>query len=205
MPATRRAARPTRKTRKACRGCLQAQYNPVTRQTELEPIPGARHNGLGILAWSPLASGFLTGKYGISEQRSPGTRAGQDHALYQYASSNYETPNRTWTAADAVRQFAGTTGVSPAQVALTWVLDRPGVVSAIIGARNTPQLAGNLAATGVHLDAAATAILDVASDPYPYGPFGSAQRDRTANGPEALSALAQAHANGDHDGVHPAR
>jgi aryl-alcohol dehydrogenase-like predicted oxidoreductase len=152
---------------------LQAQCSLATRQTELKMIPAARHNGLGILAWSPLASGFLTGKYERNEQRSPGTRAGQDHPLYQ------------------------------------WVLDRPGVVAAIIGARNIPQLAGNLAAADVHLDADAMAVLDAASDPnpdpYPYGPFGSAQRDRTANGPEALGALVRAHAKGDHDGIHPAR
>lgn len=188
---------------------LQAQYSLATRQTELEMIPAARHNGLGILAWSPLASGFLTGKYERNEQRSPGTRAGQDHPLHQYTSSNYETSDRTWAAVDAVRQVADKTGISPAQVSLSWVLDRPGVVAAIIGARNTPQLAGNLAAADVHLDADAMAVLDAASDPdpdpYPYGPFGSAQRDRTANGPEALGALVQAHARGDHDGIHPAR
>jgi diketogulonate reductase-like aldo/keto reductase len=110
---------------------------------------------------------------------------------------------------DAVRQAAKETGISPAQVALSWVLARPGVVSAIVGARNASQLAGNLAAADLHLDPDALATLDAASDPrptpYPYGPFGSAQRDRTANGPEALGQLVQAHAKGDHDGVHPAR
>ena len=178
---------------------LQAQYNLATRETEWEMIPAALHNGLGILAWSPLASGFLTGKYARDEQRSPGTRAGQDHALYQYTSSNYETSDRTWNAVDAVRQIAKQTGNSPVQVALSWVSSRPGVVSAIVGARNTEQLAGSLAAAGLHLDPDALAALDAASDPnpapYPYGPFGSAQRDRVANGPEALSALVQAHAS----------
>jgi aryl-alcohol dehydrogenase (NADP+) len=191
---------------------LQAQYNLATRQTEWEMIPAARYNGLGILAWSPLASGFLTGKYDRNERRSPGTRARQDHALYQYTSSNYETSDRTWASVDAVRQVAKQTGNSPAQVALGWVLSQPGVASAIIGARNTSQLADNLAAAGLRLDPDAMATLDAASDPdpapYPYGPFGSAQRDRTANGPEALGQLIRAHASTAKetpDGVHAAR
>lgn len=178
---------------------LQAQYSLATRETEWEMIPAARHNGLGILAWSPLASGFLTGKYARDEKRSPGTRAGQDHALYQYTSANYETSERTWNAVDAVTQVAKETGFSPTQVALSWVTSRPGVVSAIVGARNTRQLTESLAAAGLRLDADATATLDAASDPhpapYPYGPFGSAQRDRTENGPEALGQLVQAHAS----------
>jgi aryl-alcohol dehydrogenase-like predicted oxidoreductase len=178
---------------------LQAQYSLATRETEWEMVPAALHNGLGILAWSPLASGFLTGKYARGEKRSPGTRAGQDHALYQYTSFNYETSDRTWNAVDAVRQVAKETGLSPAQVALSWVTSRPGVVSAIVGARNTRQLADNLAAAGLHLDPDALAVLDAASDPhpapYPYGPFGSAQRDRVMNGPEALGELVRAHAS----------
>jgi aryl-alcohol dehydrogenase-like predicted oxidoreductase len=68
------------------------------------------------------------------------------HALYQYTSSNYETSDRTWASVEAVRQVAKQTGNSPAQVALGWVLSQPGVASAIIGARNTSQLADNLAA-----------------------------------------------------------
>lgn len=91
----------------------------------------------------------------------------------------------------------------------SWVLSRPGVVSAIVGARNAHQLASNLAAAGLHLDPDAMATHDAASDPgpapYPYGAAGSAQRERTANGPGPLGQLVQAHAKGDHHGVHPAR
>jgi aryl-alcohol dehydrogenase (NADP+) len=113
---------------------------------------------------------------------------------------------------NAVRQVAKETGNSPAQVALSWVLGQPGVASAIIGARNTSQLADNLAAADLRLDPDAVAALDAASDPapapYPYGPFGSVQRDRTANGPEALGQLIRAHATPAKetpDGVHAAR
>lgn len=84
------------------------------------------------------------------------------------------------------------------QLALSWVISRPGVVSAIVGARNARQLTGSLAAAGLHLDPDAMAALDAASDPhpapYPYGAFGSAQRDRVTNGPEALGQLVRAHA-----------
>ena len=109
-------------------------------------------------------------------------------------------------------RVAKETANPPAQVALSWVINRPGVVSAIVGARNTSQLAGNLAAADLHLDPDTMATLETASDPhpapYPYGPFGSAQRDRTANGPEALGQLIRGHANAakeTSDGVHPAR
>jgi len=105
---------------------LQAQYSLATRETKWEMIPAALHNGLGILAWSPLASGFLTGKYQRGGKRPADTRAGQDHALYQCTSSNYENSDRTWNAVDAVNQVAKETGVSPAQVSLSWVTSQPG-------------------------------------------------------------------------------
>ncbi|MFF7331394.1 aldo/keto reductase [Streptomyces sp. NPDC008150] len=177
---------------------LQAQYNLATRQTEWEMAAAALHNHLGILAWSPLASGFLTGKYRRDARRPSDTRAGQDHALYRYTSSNYEHSDRTWDAVDALRRVAQDNGVTPAQAALSWVVNRPGVISAIVGARTVQQLAGNLLAADLHLSPDSVAALDTASDPnpapYPYGAFGAAQRDRTPNGPEALGALIQEHA-----------
>ena len=89
--------------------------------------------------------------------------------------------------------------MTPAQVALSWVISQPGVTSAIVGARNTRQLASNLAVSGQRLEPDALAVLHAASDPrpgaYPYGPFGSAQRDRLANGPEALGQLVKVHSS----------
>ncbi|MFF7196144.1 aldo/keto reductase [Streptomyces sp. NPDC008079] len=185
---------------------LQAQYNLATRQTEWEMTAAARYNGLGILAWSPLASGFLTGKYERGARRAADTRAGQDHALHQYTSSNYEHSDRTWDAVDALREVARDNGVTPAQAALSWVVNRPGVTSAIVGARTVRQLTGNLAAADLRLDPDSVTALDTASDPdpapYPYGPFGSAQRDRTANDPEALGALIDQHAESGGAGRH---
>jgi aryl-alcohol dehydrogenase-like predicted oxidoreductase len=177
---------------------LQAQYNLITREPEWEMLPAAAHNGLGILSWSPLASGYLTGKYQRDERRPADTRAGQDNPLYQYTSANYENSERTWNAVDAVGKIAATLGVAPATIALSWVVNCPGVTSAIVGARTHRQLTTNLAAADLHLDHDSTTVLDTASDldpaPYPYGPFGTAQRTRTSNGPEALGRLISDHA-----------
>lgn len=139
-----------------------------------------------MLPWSPLASGFLTGKYARGAQPEPDTRAGSANPLYQYTSANYANADRTWDAVDAVVEVAAETGASPAQVALSWVADRAGVTSVILGARDMKQLTDNLGAADLHLDTDATALLDKASDPsptpYPYGPFGLAQSARTVNG-----------------------
>ena len=174
---------------------LQAQYNLAIRQTELEMLPAARHNGRGVLAWSPLASGYLSGKYARGQHHPANTRAGQGDPLYDYTSANYERSDRTWAAVDAVRQAAKEADATPAQVALSWVINRPGVTAAIVGARDVDQLTASLAAADLHLDTETTdAITDATvphADPYPYGAFGAAQRDRTTNGPEALSKLIQ--------------
>jgi aryl-alcohol dehydrogenase-like predicted oxidoreductase len=178
---------------------LQAQYNLAVRETELEMIPAARHNGLGILAWSPLASGFLTGKYDRDQPRPANTRAGQGNPLYDYTSSNYEHADATWAAVDALRQVAAKAGAEPADVALSWVINRPGVVSAIVGARTADQLRRSLTAADLELPAEAVTKLNEATKPrvaaYPYGPFGAAQRDRVSNGPEALGELVRAFAD----------
>ncbi len=177
---------------------LQAQYSLATRETEYEMIPAARHNGLGILSWSPLASGYLTGKYHRDDSRPSDTRAGQGSPLYNLTSANYENADVTWSAVDALRQVAKESDVTPGQAALSWVIDRPGVTSAIVGARTVAQLRESLNAADLHLDSRAIDILDEASAPtpapYPYGPFGSAQRDRTTDAPEALGSLIRAHA-----------
>jgi len=134
----------------------------------------------------------------------------------QYTSSNYETSSRTWDAVDAVRQVAKEAGVSPAQVALSWVTSRPGVTSAIVGARNAQQLTSSLAAASLHLDPDALAVLDAASDPdrRPIPTARSAQPSatgwRTAPRPSASSCTPTPqpchyrHDEGDHHGVHPA-
>ena len=169
---------------------LQPQYNLLTRELEWEIIPAALYNGLGLLPWSPLAGGFLSGKYSRNAKPAPDTRAGSDSVVYQTISRNREAAERTWDVIDVVRDVATETGVSQAQVALSWVSDRPGVSSVIIGARNMRQLTDNLAAADLHLGPDHTAALDAVSDPnpagYPYGAFGSWQRERTVRGASAL-------------------
>ena len=178
---------------------LQAQYNLAVRETELEMIPAARHNGLGILAWSPLASGFLTGKYDRNQPRADNTRAGQGDPLYNYTSANYEHADATWTAVDVLRQVAADTGAEPAAVALSWVINRPGVVCAIVGARTADQLRRSLDAANLQLPVEAVTTLNEATTAqvaaYPYGPFGAAQRNRVSNGPEALGELVEMFAD----------
>jgi aryl-alcohol dehydrogenase-like predicted oxidoreductase len=162
---------------------LQPQYNLLSREIEWEIVPACLANGLGLLPWSPLGGGWLTGKY-TREQRPEGaTRLGEDPGRGVEAYDKRSASERTWAVVDAVRAAAESAGRSMAEVALAWVHDRPGVSSVILGARTTDQLTANLAAAGLHLDEATTAALDAASDPapadYPYGPVGLEQRTRT--------------------------
>jgi aryl-alcohol dehydrogenase-like predicted oxidoreductase len=96
------------------------------------------------------------------------------------------TKERTWDVIDAVQSVASSRGVSMAQVALAWLVDRPMVSSVILGARTVEQLQDNLGAAGLHLSEEETAQLDAASDPgaadYPYGGPGIEQRSRALGG-----------------------
>ncbi|WP_344469962.1 aldo/keto reductase [Nakamurella flavida] len=165
---------------------LQPQYNLLVREIEWEIVPSALDAGIGLLPWSPLGGGWLTGKYTQGERPTGATRLGEDPTR---GVENYDVRSgqqRTWDVLDAVRSVASARGVGMAQVALAWLVDRPGVTSVILGARTLTQLQDNLSAAGLHLDATETALLDTASDPhpvdYPYGGPGSEQRSRTIRG-----------------------
>ncbi|MFT3694698.1 MAG: aldo/keto reductase [Kofleriaceae bacterium] len=149
---------------------LQMEYNLIERTGETDMIPMARALGLGIVPWSPLASGVLTGKYtrkdlGEGEASPSGSRKN----VAQAQNSLHE---RGLAIADVVKAIAGEIDRSPAQVALAWVLAQPGVTSPIIGARTIAQLDDNLGALDLelapaHLDRLATAsAFDL---PYPHG------------------------------------
>jgi aryl-alcohol dehydrogenase-like predicted oxidoreductase len=161
---------------------LQPQYNLLVREIEWEIIPACAENGLGLLPWSPLGGGWLTGKYTRDERPSGATRLGEDPERGVEAYDRRSTQERTWDVIDAVQKIATERGVSMAQIALAWVADRPQVTSVILGARTLEQLEDNLGACGLHLTAAETAILDAVSDPapadYPYGGPGVEQRSR---------------------------
>lgn len=145
---------------------LQAQYSLVVRDLERELVPACRAHGLGILPWSPLAGGFLTGKYRRGQAPPAGTRL----EMWKQRWASYDT-ERNWRILDAVSAVAAELGATPGQVALAWLLTRPQVSSVIFGARTVEQLDDNLAAATLVLGADHVAALDAASAfelGYPY-------------------------------------
>jgi aryl-alcohol dehydrogenase-like predicted oxidoreductase len=164
---------------------LQPQYSLIVREIEWEIVPALLDVGMGMLPWSPLGGGWLSGKYARDQRPSGDTRLGDDPNRGMEAYDRRGT-ERTWDIIDAVQTVAEARGVSMAEVALAWVTDRPGVTSTILGARTTEQLATNLKAADLHLSAEETAALEKASDPgatdYPYGELGVQQRQRRLAG-----------------------
>lgn len=161
---------------------MQPQYNLLAREIEWEVVPVCVEEGLGLLPWSPLGGGWLTGKYARSERPTGATRLGENPDRGVEAYDRRAGSERTWRVLDELRRIADDRGVAMGVVALAWLHDRPGVTSVILGARTPEQLHGNLAAADVHLTAEETAALDAASDPgvgdYPYGIPGIQQRSR---------------------------
>jgi aryl-alcohol dehydrogenase (NADP+) len=161
---------------------LQPQYSLLARETEWEIVPAAIDAGLGLLPWSPLGGGWLSGKYQRDHRPTGDTRLGDDPNRGMEAYDRRGT-DHTWNVIDAVQKVAEERGVSMAEIALAWVTDRPGVSSTILGARTIGQLETNLRAAGLHLSATETAALDAASAPhitdYPYGELGVEQRARS--------------------------
>jgi aryl-alcohol dehydrogenase-like predicted oxidoreductase len=165
---------------------LQPQYNLLVREIEWEIVPACESTGLGLLPWSPLGGGWLTGKYTKDARPTGATRLGEDPERGVEAYDRRSVHQRTWDVIDAVQSVALARGASMAQVALAWLVDRPLVSSVILGARTLEQLQDNLGAAGLHLSPEETAQLDRASDPaaadYPYGGPGIEQRSRTLGG-----------------------
>jgi aryl-alcohol dehydrogenase-like predicted oxidoreductase len=161
---------------------LQPQYSLLSREIEWEIVPAAIHNGLGLLPWSPLAGGFLAGKYERGNAPAADTRAGSKKSLYQWTSEEYSESERNWRTIEAVKRIAQELGATPTQVALRWLADRPGVAAPIVGARTLKHLTDNLGMTKIELPETAIAELDAVSAPqsggYPYGAFGRWQRAR---------------------------
>jgi aryl-alcohol dehydrogenase-like predicted oxidoreductase len=135
---------------------LQAYYSVAGRDLERELIPMLRSEGLGLMVWSPLAGGLLSGKYGREQQAEAGSRrVGFDFPPVD--------KDRAWDCIDVMRPMAEARGVSVAQVALAWLLHQPQVTSVIVGARRPEQLADNIAATQVTLSAGDLAQIDSCS------------------------------------------
>ncbi|ADO68454.1 aldo/keto reductase [Stigmatella aurantiaca] len=145
---------------------LQAQYSLVVRDLEREHTPVCEQFGLGILPWSPLAGGFLSGKY---RKDQPPPDAGR-LAKFKTQLSQFDTP-RHWRILEAVDAVAAELKASPSQVSLAWLLRKRAVTSVIFGARNLAQLEDNLKAAELKLDDAQQKRLDDASAlelGYPY-------------------------------------
>lgn len=165
---------------------LQPQYSLLVRDIEFEIVPAALDAGIGLLPWSPLGGGWLSGKYQRDQRPSGATRLGEnpERGMEAWKARN-ENP-RTWAVLDAVADIASAHGVSHSQVALAWLADRPQVTSVILGARTTEQLADNLAAAELELTAEEISRLTQASQPetgvYPYGPMAQEQRSRKMEG-----------------------
>jgi len=149
---------------------LQPQYSLIERRLEYEIGPAAQELGLGLIPWGPLAQGMLSGKYDRSAGPAGDTRMGT--AKPEWVES-WERRNeeRNWAIVDAVTEIARDVGKSPAQVALNWLLARPGVAAPIVGARRVEQLEDNLGAVGWRLDDAQRARLDEVSAPPPMHPY----------------------------------
>jgi aryl-alcohol dehydrogenase-like predicted oxidoreductase len=151
---------------------LQAQYSLVTREIEREHVPLCRDEGLGILPWSPLGGGFLSGKFERGKPPAGGTRLGEKDRFARY------DLERNWKILDAVRAVASEIASTPSAVSLAWLLAKPTVSSVIFGARTLDQLEANLAAADLQLTPDQISALDQASAfelGYPYSFIQSIQ------------------------------
>src|SRR3954466_4441529 len=114
---------------------LQPQYNLLVREIEWEIVPACQSTGLGLLPWSPLGGGWLTGKYTRDERPTGATRLGENPERGVEAYDRRSAQQRTWDVVEAVETVASERGVTMAQVALAWLVDRSMVTSVILGAR----------------------------------------------------------------------
>lgn len=149
--------------------CLQPEYSLLVRSTEWELLPLCRTEGIGVIPWSPLAGGWLTGKYQRGQPPPPESRVGRADRWDDLPEQREN--ERTWRIVDALMEISESQGKSPAQVALNWLLQQPGVTAPIMGARTLDQLEDNLGGVGWALSADELAVLNAASAiplPSPY-------------------------------------
>ncbi|WP_235096679.1 aldo/keto reductase [Amycolatopsis decaplanina] len=137
---------------------LQLPYSLVERTIETEHVPMGQHLGLGITAWSPLAGGFLTGKY-----RQTGETPSGEGRLSDPGNPAQSWTDRDWALLKPLDKAANELGVTMAQVAINWVATRPGVAAAIVGASSADQLGKSMAALDFELPPDLQALLDEAS------------------------------------------
>ena len=147
---------------------LQPQYSILSRDIEVEIAPVCQKFGLGIIPWSPLGGGMLTGKYKKDEEPQEGTRFAAP-GPFQQVWRTRALSERNHAIVGVVLEEAGRLDISPIALALAWNLSRPGVVAPIIGPKSVRQLEDNLAALDVTLPEETVQRIDGASEPrYPY-------------------------------------
>ena len=161
FPAWATAAMASKATGRPSLAATQMEYSLLQRGIEREVVPAAQALGLGILAWSPLGRGVLTGKYRSAIPAD--SRAGSDHL------AGFVEPyltDRAGVMVDAVCTAADGLGVSPLEVALGWVLAQDHIASAIVGARTAAQLTASLAAAESRLPPAIVTALSEVTEPH---------------------------------------
>jgi aryl-alcohol dehydrogenase-like predicted oxidoreductase len=157
---------------------LQPQYSLVERNIEREVLPVCREEGLGVIPWSPLGGGFLTGKYRRGERPPEDSRIAGATDDMEEAWARRAT-ERNWRTLDVIDEISEETGKSYAQISLNWLLRQGDVTAPVIGARRLDQLEDNLQATGWELSAEQVRRLSEASaieDVYPYRMIREMQR-----------------------------
>ncbi|MFI0467138.1 aldo/keto reductase [Saccharopolyspora sp. 5N102] len=145
---------------------LQLPYSLVERTIEAEHVAAGQALGLGITAWSPLGSGFLTGKYRNSDKGLTG-----EGRLSGEGGTGFDWTDRQWALLKTLETVADKLGVTMAQVALNWVATQPGIASAIVGASSAEQLGSSLAALDFELPTELRTELDAASAAPPGKPY----------------------------------
>lgn len=156
---------------------LQAYYSIAGRDVERELVPLVVEEQMGLLVWSPLAGGLLSGKFGPGASTEEGSRR-----------TNFDFPpvdlERAWPCVAQMRTIAGARGVSVARIALAWLLAKPHVTSVIIGAKRVEQLEDNLGAVDIALTEEELAQLDAVSALPPFYPGWMIDRQETSRRPQ---------------------
>lgn len=159
---------------------LQAEYSLLVRETEWELLPTCEEMGIALLAWSPLAGGWLSGKYEKGRRAPSGSRVGRGDRWDDQPEQRES--DRTWRIVETLKRIAEAWGKGPAQVALNYLLRKSRVVVPIFGARTEEQLADNLGSVGWELTPDDVTALDESSEltlPYPYRFIERYSRHRT--------------------------
>jgi aryl-alcohol dehydrogenase-like predicted oxidoreductase len=168
----------------------QMHYSLVGRGLEYEFQSFAEYYNIGILVWSPLAGGFLSGKYSRDNPAPAGTRFAEAGSFVPF------DKEMGYRVVEALKQVAGRHGASPARAALSWLLGRPAVSSVIVAARKAEQLEDNIGAVELRLSDEEVRLLDAASDPgVPYPKWMVLQLD-TAEDPRSKALYPERYVDG---------